>query len=153
MRNYRHELRHLSSSDRLGIFPRRLAVRREKLERRRVALFRLLDARAKIMRRRLEAAQAPLGRYPARLQQQRQRLQAVAATLGAVSPLSVLSRGYAIAFSRVRNKRKPIMDSMAVAVGDSIEVQLKRGRLACTVDSRTMGVESVWPVPAATEES
>ena len=128
-------------------------MRRERLEKRRVALFRLLDARAKIMRRRLEAAQAPLAKYPARLQQQRQRLQAVAATLSAVSPLSVLSRGYAIAFSRVRNRRKPIMDSMQVAVGDGIEVQLKRGRLACTVDSRTMGVESIWPVPNASDES
>ena len=153
VRNYRHELRHLASSDRLGVFPKRIAARRERLERRRVALFRLLDARAKIMRRRLENAQAPLTRYPARLQRHRQRLEAVAATLNAVSPLSVLSRGYAIAFSRVKNRRKPLMDSMAVAVGEGIEVQLKRGRLACTVDSRTMGVESIWPVPNASDES
>ncbi len=153
VRNYRHELRHLASSDRLGAFPRRIAIRREKLERRRVALFRLLDARAKIMRRRLESAQAPLTRYPAKLQRHRQRLEAVAATLNAVSPLSVLSRGYAIAFSRVKNRRKPLMDSMAVAVGEGIEVQLKRGRLACTVDSRTMGVESIWPVSSVSDES
>ena len=132
---------------------RRIAIRREKLERRRVALFRLLDARAKIMRRRLESAQAPLARYPARLQRHRQRLEAVAATLNAVSPLSVLSRGYAIAFSRVKNRRKPLMDSMAVTVGEGIEVQLKRGRLACTVDSRTMGVESIWPVSTVSDES
>ncbi|HEU4521673.1 MAG TPA: exodeoxyribonuclease VII large subunit [Thermoanaerobaculia bacterium] len=152
VRNYRHELRHLASSDRLGVFPRKIAVRRERLERRRLALFRLLDARAKLMRRRLESAQAPLAKYPARLQEQRQKLQAVAATLNAVSPLSVLSRGYAIAFSRVKSRKKPLMDSNAVAVGEGIEVQLKRGRLACTVDAKTMGVESVWPVPSAADK-
>ena len=151
--NYRHELRHLTSSDRLGLFPRRVAARRERLERRRLALFRLLDARARTMRRRLDDAVVPLVRFPVRLQRRRERLQAVAATLNAVSPLSVLSRGYAIAFSRVKNRKKPLLDSMAVAPGEGIEVHLKRGRLACTVDSRTMGVESVWPVPIRTEES
>ena len=145
VRNYRHELRHLMSSDKLGIVPRRIAVRRERLERRRVMLYRLLEARAKVMRRRLEAASTPLAKYPARMQRERQRLEALAGKLNAVSPLSVLSRGYAIAFSRVRNRRKPILDSMQVQVGDPIEVQLKKGRLACTVDSRTMGVESLWP--------
>ncbi len=146
VRNYRHELRHLSSSDRLGLLPRRIAAQRELLERRRVALYRQLEGRARLMRRRLEAADQPLELYPRLVEQERQRLQALAATLGAVSPLSVLSRGYAIAFSRVRNRRKPILDSMAVGVGDAIEVQLKKGRLACTVDARTMGLESVWPV-------
>ena len=62
-----------------------------------------------------------------------------------MSPLSVLSRGYAIAFSRVRNRRKPILDSAAVQVGEGIEVQLKKGALNCTVDAKTLGIESVWP--------
>ncbi|MBK5258805.1 MAG: exodeoxyribonuclease VII large subunit [Thermoanaerobaculia bacterium] len=145
--NYRHELRHLSSSDRLGILPRRIAMQRERLERRRVMLFRLLDGRAKIMRRRLESAMQPLARYPERIERERRRLAAIAGTLNAVSPLSVLSRGYAIAFSRVKNRKKPILDSANVNVGDQIEVQLKKGRLAATVDSKTIGVESVWPVP------
>jgi exodeoxyribonuclease VII large subunit len=145
VRNYRHELRHLASSDRLGAFPRRVAQQRERLERRRVALYRVLELRARMMRRRLTAADEPLSRFPSRIARARQRLEATAATLNAVSPLSVLSRGYAIAFSRVRNRRKPIMDSTAVSSGDRIEVQLKRGRLECTVDSRTLGVESLWP--------
>ena len=34
---------------------------------------------------------------------------------------------------------------MQVGVGEAIEVQLKKGRLACTVDGQTLGVESVWP--------
>ena len=145
VRNYRHELRHLASSDRLFALPRRVAVARERLERRRVALFRMLDAHAKLLRRRLEATNEPLARFPSRVIKQRQSLEAVAGHLQAVSPLSVLSRGYAIAFSRTRRGRKPIMDSNRVAVGDAIEVQLKRGALQCTVDATTLGIESVWP--------
>jgi exodeoxyribonuclease VII large subunit len=145
VRNYRHELRHLSSSDRLGIVVRRVALMRDRLERRRVALYRLLDARAKMLRRRLVRCDEPLARYPARIERERQRLRSTMATLQAVSPLSVLSRGYAIAFSRTRRGRKPILDSNQVQVGEHIEVQLKRGRLNATVDSRTLGVESLWP--------
>jgi exodeoxyribonuclease VII large subunit len=146
VRTYRHELRHLSSSDRLGLAVRRVAVARERLERRRMALYRLLDARAKRLRRRLIACDEPLARYPEAVNRQRQRLRGVVTTLQAVSPLSVLSRGYAIAFSRTRRGRKPILDSAQVQVGEPIEVQLKKGRLAATVDSRTLGVESLWPV-------
>jgi exonuclease VII large subunit len=62
-----------------------------------------------------------------------------------VSPLSVLSRGYAIAFSRTRRRRKPILDTAAVNIGDPIEVQLKRGALQCTIDAKTLGIESTWP--------
>jgi len=147
VRNYRHELRHLASSDRLGLVPRRIALARERLERRRLALFRLLDVHAKSMRRRLAACDEPLAAYPARIARERQRLKALVATLSAVSPLSVLSRGYAIAFSRTRRRRKPILDSNQVHVGERIEVQVKKGRLECTVDARTLGVESVWPEP------
>jgi exodeoxyribonuclease VII large subunit len=145
VRNIRHELRHLASADRLGAFPTRIAARRESLERRRVALFRVLDARAKLLRRRLEACDAPLARVPSRVDRSRQRLESIVAHLEAVSPLSVLSRGYAIAFSRTRKRRKPILDSMRVQVGEAIEVQLKKGSLECTVDRHTLGVESVWP--------
>jgi exodeoxyribonuclease VII large subunit len=145
VRNFRHELRHLASSDRLFALPRRIAVARERLERRRVGLFRMLDTHAKQLRRRLEATNEPLARFPSRVIEQRQRLQSVAGHLQAVSPLSVLSRGYAIAFSRTRRGRKPILDSNRVEVGDAIEVQLKRGALQCTVDAKTLGIESVWP--------
>ena len=146
VRNYRHELRHLASSDRLGLLPRRIASRRERLDRSRVTLFRMLEARARSMRARLAAVNAPLLRFPAQVARERERLRSTAATLGAVSPLSVLSRGYAIAFSRTkRGRRKPIMNVSAVGVGEPIEVQLKTGRLECTVDAKTMGLETVWP--------
>lgn len=145
VRNYRHELRHLSSSDRLGIVVRRVTVARERLERRRMMLYRMLDARAKQMRKRLALCDEPLARYPLRIQRDREKLRHTVATLQAVSPLSVLSRGYAIAFSRTKRGRKPILDSSQVNAGDSIEVQLKRGSLQATVDARTLGVESLWP--------
>ncbi|HEV7920426.1 MAG TPA: exodeoxyribonuclease VII large subunit [Thermoanaerobaculia bacterium] len=145
VRNLRHELRHLASTDGLGRFPQRIKMRRERLERSRVSLYRLLDFRARALRRRLSAATEPLARYPQRIGRERQRLESAAAHLSAVSPLSVLSRGYAIAFSRTRNRRKPILDANAVKIGDPIEVQLKKGRLACTVDGQTLGVESLWP--------
>jgi exodeoxyribonuclease VII large subunit len=145
VRNYRHELRHLASSDRLGLLPRRIAARRERLNRERVMLYRIVESRARSLRSRLLAARDPLIQFPSRIAQARKQLEAVVATLNAVSPLSVLSRGYAIAFSRMRNRRKPILDSALVKVGDPIEVQLKKGRLDCTVDAKTMGLESVWP--------
>ena len=146
VRTYRHELRHLASADRLLAFPHRIRLRRERLERRRVSLFRMLSARAVALRSRLAATEAPLARFPMRIERDRHRLQAIAATLQAVSPLSVLSRGYAIAFSRTKRGRKPILDAKQVAVGDPVEVQLKKGALQCTVDAKTLGIESVWPV-------
>ncbi len=146
VRNYRQELRHLASADRLMRFPRRLSGRREKLERRRLVLYRLLDTRAKDLRRRLMRCEGPLLAHRTRVARLRQSLEATVTTLQAVSPLSVLSRGYAIAFSRSRRGRKPILDSMAVTPGEAIEVQLRKGSLQCTVDARTLGIESVWPI-------
>ena len=125
----------------------RVLARRERLNRERVSLYRMVESRARELRARLRAANEPLAVFPARIARARHRLEATAATLQAVSPLSVLSRGYAIAFSRTKRGRKPILDSAVVAVGDPIEVQLKKGRLNCTVDSQTLGVESVWPEP------
>ena len=150
VRNVRHELRHLTSSDRLGLLPRRVAARRERLNRNRVSLYRIVESRARALRLRLAASEGPLAHFPARAARERHRFDATVATLSAVSPLSVLSRGYAIAFSRVRKRRKPILDSNAVHVGDPIELQLKRGALSCTVDAKTLGIETTWPgLPAA----
>src|SRR5262249_37723169 len=127
------------------IIASRVIARRERLHRRRVSLYRTLESRARSLRLRFNATRDPLARFPVRVARERHQLEAIVATLTAVSPLSVLSRGYAIAFSRKRNRRKPILDSAAVTVGDPIEVQLKKGRLECTVDAKTMGVESLWP--------
>ena len=123
----------------------RLTSHRERMQRQRVMLYRIVESRARVLRSRLNAARDPLARFPVRVGRDRHKLEALVATLQAVSPLSVLSRGYAIAFSRTKNRRKPILDSAVVSVGDPIEVQLKKGRLECTVDAKTMGVESLWP--------
>ena len=169
VRAYRHELRHLASSDRLGIALHRVRDARVRLDRRRHALDRSLRRHAERMRARLTRLDQPLQRYPERLAL-RLRLQRVATmndrlvrairdaasrrrdglasrvgTLEALSPLSVLSRGYAIAFTIRKNRRKPVLDSMQVQVGEAIEVQLKKGKLECTVDRHSLGLETLWP--------
>jgi exodeoxyribonuclease VII large subunit len=132
-----HRMRHLVEG--------RARARRHALEQRRVSLYRMLESQAKRLRRRLALCDEPLAKFPSRVDRARQRLASLSGHLEAVSPLSVLSRGYAIAFSRTRNRRKPILDSNAVAIGDRIEVQLKKGALQCSVDAKTLGIESVWP--------
>lgn len=127
------------------IIESRVAMRRDRLNRGRVSLYRMLDLRARSLRRRLQACEEPLVRFSVRVTRARRGLESMAAHLEAVSPLSVLSRGYAIAFTRARNRRKPILDTNAVKVGDAIEVQLKRGALSCTVDGKTFGIETAWP--------
>ena len=177
VRHYRSEVRHLGSSDRLGRFPARIRDLRNTLQADRVSLYRLLESQSRSMRRRLNACTEPLARFPSRLalvdrkrfltmmsaragiaarasaSRARRHLESITGTLQAVSPLSVLSRGYAIAFS-LRRGRRPILDATAMAIGERIEVQVKRGTMRCTVDAKTLGVESLWPVPAAetTEE-
>jgi len=68
----------------------------------------------------------------AELPKRRARLGRAAAALNAMSPLEVLSRGYALA------RRKDgvlVTDAKAVSVGDSLEVTLKQGSLECQVTS------------------
>ena len=60
-----------------------------------------------------------------------QRFAALAAKLDALSPLKVLGRGYAVAKDA---EGKIIKESSSVSCGDSIEIELGNGALACTVD-------------------
>jgi exodeoxyribonuclease VII large subunit len=170
VRAYRSELRHLSSADGLGRVVTRIRESRARLDGRRHGLDRLLRRQAERMRTRLARLEQPLLRLPERLAVRvkaqrvamledklirvvrnnvtwrRDALASRVGTLEAVSPLSVLSRGYAIAFQRRGRKRVPVQDSMAVKVGEAIEVQLRKGRLECTVDRHSLGLETVWPV-------
>jgi len=94
--------------------PRRLA---ERLLRRRASsegLDRLLRAAAE-----------------ARLRRERQRVAAYGLRLQALSPLAVLSRGYAIC--RLEATGAILKDAAEARPGDAVEVRLHRGRLGCEV--------------------
>ena len=66
-----------------------------------------------------------------RLARERGRFAALAASLDALSPLKVLSRGYSV----VRDPQGRIVkDSRAVSVGDSLDIMLGHGQLSCTVE-------------------
>jgi len=65
------------------------------------------------------------------------RLRLAASRLEALSPLAVLSRGYAIA-SR-RGERRPLLDSSEVEAGEEIDVRLHRGKLFCEVKGKEEG--------------
>jgi len=55
------------------------------------------------------------------------RLRLAGSRLDALSPLAVLSRGYAIVTRE--GEAKPLTDSAAVAVGDGLDIRLHRGRI------------------------
>ncbi|MDI6875035.1 exodeoxyribonuclease VII large subunit [Candidatus Solincola sp.] len=61
-------------------------------------------------------------------------LELAASRLDALSPLAVLSRGYAIATRR--GETRPLKDSLEVAEGEEVDVRLHRGRLFCEVRGR-----------------
>jgi exodeoxyribonuclease VII large subunit len=69
----------------------------------------------------------------ARLDKGRRRFSDLASRLGAMSPLRVLERGYAIASSGDR----VLVDGREVDAGDKVSVRLSRGVLDCTVDAVT----------------
>lgn len=62
----------------------------------------------------------------------RQALQGMAGKLDVLSPLSVLSRGYAVAKDE---RGRVLRDVKDVTVGASLSVQLARGKLGCVVSS------------------
>ncbi len=64
----------------------------------------------------------------------RQRFGALAAALDAMSPLKVLSRGYAVALTL---NGTVLRRAQQAACGDSITVRLSQGALSCTVDDIT----------------
>ena len=67
------------------------------------------------------------------LQTRKSQIARVAASLDALSPMKVLSRGYAAAFQQTG---EPIRTVDAVAEGDAIRVRVDDGTLACTVTAK-----------------
>ncbi|HEY3366303.1 MAG TPA: exodeoxyribonuclease VII large subunit [Symbiobacteriaceae bacterium] len=68
------------------------------------------------------------------MKRDRQKLKGLAGRLDALSPLAVLSRGYAIARGP---DGRVIKEAAVVEIGDAISVMLARGELACRVESKT----------------
>jgi len=102
--------------------------------RERLAGFRL-DRQLALRRERLEARSA---RLPALAREQVERRRAALGTLTAslegLSPLAVLSRGYAVVFQG--EDARVLRDSTETAPGERLRIRLGRGRLRATVDSR-----------------
>jgi len=71
------------------------------------------------------------GAMEVRLDSSRKQLAIAAASLDALSPLSVLQRGYAIARDQ---EGQLLRDANSVRPADNINVRLARGRLACRVE-------------------
>ena len=67
----------------------------------------------------------------ARLQRARDQCSAYAERLLALSPLAVLSRGYAIC--RLQSTGAILKDSTAARAGDAVSIRLHRGSLDCAV--------------------
>ena len=94
------------------------------------------DFRVKIaaFRLRLEKRSADLGlRAERQLRTKRERWQHLALQLQERSPLKVLERGYAIATDAAGNL---LRDTAQVALGDSVAIQLHRGKLSTEVKGK-----------------
>ena len=65
----------------------------------------------------------------------RARVEALRRALGALGPLATLDRGFAIA---TRPDGAVIEDAQAVALGDTVQVRLRRGALLCRVHDRVL---------------
>ena len=139
--------------ERLTELTRRLAKldARTRLARDRALLAQLaerlrrVDARAKlaVARRKLDGLEARLARAAeSLLARRRKALDAADTQLRALSPLSVLSRGYAIALSAETGRA--LVHSTDIAPGALVRVRLARGSL----DAR---VEAVHAAPTPTE--
>jgi exodeoxyribonuclease VII large subunit len=90
---------------------------------------RLGEARTRLaeLTARIEAAER------SRLHRARRAFAETASKLDALSPLSVLGRGYSLTWSA---QGKLLRSSDDVAVGDAVRVDLARGRLHCRVEDR-----------------
>lgn len=71
--------------------------------------------------------------------ERRARYAALCASLDALSPLKVLGRGYAAAYTE---SGAVVRSAADVEIGDRIEVALGRGSLGCTVETRNLGAKA-----------
>lgn len=104
-----------------------------RLQRLRLQLERFdLRRRIGVVRLRLTAADSALdAAMRARHHRAATRVQAGAARLGALSPLAVLGRGYAVCWTA--DRARAVRDASEVRPGDAVRVTLHRGELTCQV--------------------
>jgi exodeoxyribonuclease VII large subunit len=120
-----HELRAAIAS-RLGVHDRRWQALRRNLD--------MFDLRRRLgnIRTRLVAVDGRLGSAAARCQHSADaRLRSTAGRLESLSPLRVLARGYAVAFTA---DGTVIRDAVTVQPGQQIAVRVERGQIDCTVN-------------------
>lgn len=92
----------------------------EGVELRRVRVDQLAGALSAVMRRRADAAKAVLAQSAGRL--------------NALSPLAVLSRGYAVVCD---SRGRAVSGTAGIREKEKISVRMRDGGLACTVDKKT----------------
>jgi exodeoxyribonuclease VII large subunit len=93
--------------------------------------------RLAVIRARLVSAEGRLQSAVARRRDRgRAQLHAVVGRLESLSPLAVLGRGYAVAWSADRTQI--LRDAASVAPGDAVRVTLAHGELECDVRRRTL---------------
>jgi exodeoxyribonuclease VII large subunit len=152
--------------------PYKLREWRERVGQGRGALLAALARRPEAERARLEAARAGLFAFPRiagldrerqrvehvrslleerarrRFDRRRERLRASAGKLELVSPLSVLARGYAVAFRE--GSKSPLLSAAAVRPGDRIRVRLHEGEIRAVARETAAAVD---PGPLFTDST
>jgi exodeoxyribonuclease VII large subunit len=116
-----------------GALRRRVAAGRRRVQTLRARLD-ALDVRQRLafVRRRLDAQRAAIDAHvTARRHRAQARLSAGAARLDALSPLSVLARGYAVCWNHDRST--VVRRTSQVATGERVRVRLSQGELHCDV--------------------
>lgn len=140
------ERRLLSRHPRLGVLAARGAL--EPLASRLAALMehRLLRTRAQVGP--LAGRLIPAARN--RLRAERRQLESATLRLNALSPLTVLARGYAVVMDE---QGRALTSARAVELGDSVRVRLHQGALGATVTERVVdGGQGAAPLPASGTE-
>jgi exodeoxyribonuclease VII large subunit len=121
-------------------------IRKLDLARRRIAdlagrrVFRLPLDRIRDRERRLDELTNRLHRAARRrVERVREKADAIAARLGAVSPLNVLSRGYSVT---ELDDGTVVQDAAQVRPGDRVKTRLHRGRLVSRIEAMEFEPES-----------
>ena len=111
---------------------REVRIRTRELSR---MMAQAMTIRAHHLRASVERASAALLRGgTVVVEKHRARLGSLATQLDATSPLRCLERGYAVV-TNLRDGRA-VMDAQTVAIGDQLEIRLRRGKLRARTESR-----------------